>query len=747
MSLPAYKWQLKVGSASYVDVNPRWESTAKHATDGEQDEMWFRTKFSGNLTFQREDYDTIVAATFDTEFRLLLQEHDGTNWQSLSPVLRFWKTDCKFDVDGKTVEVTPGAFDNYDIILGGMDKEFNLIELEPPTTPVTYLNQGIFQVYLPGADFVANFTDGMHWELPTTPFSTTPAAGDVVDTVNHLAMLNDYGFGVYSPGGIYNYVFTLIPGIGDGLSPDVSGIYSHNAYGASGLPQLPATRLDGVYELVNDPSPPIGQTRQLIRRVSDGVTVYNSSYQSIPWSPFGDPPHATPNQTFTSTTSSDTVQAYQFIPYVRLLTTLTSVGGTPTIELPTDDAIPHGEFTHALPIETANFILSDGHSTAATRWGKFDDAALHFSGEYFTKPSNAETLMPVAPSTWKGASFWFYLDSTLRTTQQNAGKTITIEHAYKLSDVISTLLQAIGTTVTHQDGAAWSDFLYAAGTNTIRGSRKVPIITPKSNVLIGEYDQPATKAPIKLGEVLRLLRSFHNCFWNIASDNKFVIEHYQYYRNGGSYTAPVIGLDTTSSLEPKTGLPWGYMTSRYAFAKQDLPERIEFGWMDRSSQPFDGYAIDIDSAYVQKGNIEDKKVSLFTSDVDFLNVSPSDIVKEGFVFFEAEESGGDLTVPFVEFTLSADEEYKMQNGYAAFVWAHDKYHRYGLPASSVTLNKQSITASSVRRTKVQDVEIAVGADIDPYKLVTTKLGTGRIVKMEKNLQSKDYKITIRHDTE
>lgn len=752
--MKVFRFRLKIGSASYVDSSPRWNDETAFVTEGEENEMFFRSKLNVKLIYQREDFGAIYAADFDTEFRALLQQRIGGVWTSIW-IGKFWYTDIDFDVDNRTCSVSPETFDLYEEILGGLEKEFDLIALEPPTVSVQMLKQAVLQVYLPGTSFVANFTnDGIFYETPCTPFNTTPAPGEVGTTTNHDTLIDDSGFGMgtgyATPGdGLFNWARVVIPG--GTITPDVSGVYKAQAYFADGRPQLTSStatsfiREDGEYAIINDPSPPPGQTRQLIKRVSDNATVYTSPYQALPWSPFGQPPSASPNQTFTSASNSDQVQAYLFLPYARLLTSKAVVDGQPAIALTDDDPIPHGSFAYALPIDTLNFIFSEGATTTPTRWGKFSGDALHFAFQYFAKPSSTDTLMPVAGSTWTGASVWFYLDDDLRALQQEASELITIRDAYKLSDCIDVLLNEIQPLVSHTDGTTYSQFLYAAS-NAIRGTRKVPIIIPKSNVVVGNYDQPAKKALIRLSEIMQLLRFFHNCFWHI-SESSLIIEHEDYYRNGKSYSGQNVGTDLTSGIEPKTELALAYRTNKFKFDKQNMPERIETNWMDKGSQQFDGYPIQVFSPYAQKGNIDQRVISKFTADVDFMHVAANDIAKEGFVFLECEEGELFYTVPFVNFVISSEESYTMQNGYASLIYAHNQYHRHNLPAESVTLNKSVITATTIKRSKVQEITFATESEIDPYELIETNLGVGRLRKMERPITSNTVKATIMHDNE
>jgi len=754
--MPQYRFRLKIGSAAYAACHPRWSGEdSSILNEQEQNEMFYREKLNVKLFFQRSDFDAIHAAAFDTEFRIILQENIAGSWTSLN-VARFWKTDCEFDIDNSTVTVTPKSFDTYEKVLEGIDKEFNLIDLEPPTVTVNYLRQAVIQVYLPGSSYIANYTDGLFWEEPCTSFNTTPAADGVAPEstdpdnppsleFNDIIMRENYGFGTgVNPSTMQpDYARIVIPG--NSLNPDVSGVYKCALYGSDDQPGEEYDREDGAYRIrLKAPSGPDSEIF-VIEDLGTSTNVYESNGSGANWYFIGQPPHSDPVIIFTSLTSASTCQLYAFVPFVRLLTNLEEINADPTIELPADDPFPNGNFTRAYPIDTLNFEMSGESGTTPTRWGKVSEDAIYNGGEYFVKPTSTETLMPVLATTWTGASCWFWLDADLRQLQQDASEPIKIEHAYKLADVIDVLLTEIGATVGHEASAAYSDFFYGTG-NAIRGTELTPIITPKSNVLIGEYDQPAKKAPIRLREVLDLFKIFHNAYWFISESN-FVLEHRHYFDNGKSYVTPGVGIDLTTALEPRTGKSWSYRTSNYSYDKDRLPERMEFRWMDNVSKPFEGYPIQVNSAYVNRGQIEQRQVAKFTSDIDYLNVAADNVSKDGFVFFECEPNGDEFDVPFLEITVSTDETYNLQNGYASFLYAHDQYHKYGLPATSVNLNTVDITATTTIRTKRQELEIAVGSEVDPYLLITSNLDDAKIEKVEQNLSSKSLKITLKHDTE
>ena len=168
--------------------------------------------------------------------------------------------------------------------------------------------------------------------------------------------------------------------------------------------------------------------------------------------------------------------------------------------------------------------------------------------------------------------------------------------------------------------------------------------------------------------------------------------------------------------------------------------------MDRTTREFDGYPIDIRSIYVQAGNIEQQKASRFTSDIDYMQLQPEDIAKEGFAVVECLLSKGIYTVPYVTVTLPDSSEFKLQNGYLAFIYLHPNYHRYGLPASLIRLNEADTTALSITRRKIQDISYPLISITNPIQLVTTGLGIGKVLEIQENVAGEYVNAKIAHDT-
>jgi hypothetical protein len=716
-----YNWGLQISTLSNgatYGVTPRYDQP-KRTVKMVEGEAFHREEWDIELFFQRADYTLIYERELETEF--IIKAYDDQT-PGADPVWsgRFTRIDCEIDEDNETIKVTPKTRDRYEDILTSLDKEFDLIALEPEITPVDVVRQPLIQVNLNNSQIVSNYLGGTYWE--------TALEGDF----NERSLVKEC---------------FIIPGDSDVLSPDVSGVYTYDVGGEH-------VREDNAYYIKYNAT--FGVTAWEILEVGTNVLKYRATTTgSLPG--FGSP--FTSGLTFQSQTTSDQCTIYAVAMYARVLTNQTSVNGTATTAIPTgDNNENNGTYTRVIGLTDATtitttelnqiFTASFLHSTEATKYNKFDSGSLHFANEYFVKPGSG--YLPIQRNEWTGYALWFNYNSTIQDLQTEAGEEITIKDCYKLPDVLKVLLAEISPDYSHIETNSCSNFLY--GANSIRGTRRYPIITPKTNLLSGNYDQPAAKANIKLNDVLMMLKYIYNVYWWVDEDYNFRLEHLNYFERGGQYYTDNVGTDLTTSLEPKTGKSWGYRLNKYTYEKQNIPERVTTKWMDNQSFAFEGSPIVMRSEYAEKGNLEEKVVSVFSADIDYMFANTSDISKDGFALFDCERSGGIYSPPFVNLSLWGYDGVRAQNGYLSLAWLSNNYHRYGMPTHNINVNGTDTTAITTKRTKVQEIEFAA-FDFDPMELIKTDIGTGQIYELEQEIMDTDetgtkkgaIKGKIRHD--
>lgn len=582
----------------------------------ESNQEFFRAKLSGKLTFQSLDYDFIVAQPFDFQFvlEIFISYNAGQTWTSYWRGT-FWKTDCEFDDDAKTVVVQPTVWDQYNDVLAGIDKEYNLIELAPEIVPVKADKRPMIQVYVPGQSVVGCFLSGMWWEQEAEPES------------DETKLVNDFKFALNKVMTIADVSGSMSPQLPNAFTKVFSGDERFNPR-TQGTQEFTASGYKLVYGYGASSSG--SQYSWTIIRISDNVSMWQLAV------PNQAPPLLPANFTLTPVANSGatgnvTLYVHDMPVYSRFVCDTPEISGLQTYPIPADDIVENNRnYTRVIGYYFPDTIyFSTSFSSTPTQWG------LYQPGQYYQPPYLywSPEMFPVARNGWGRVSIWFTFSVFDWIVEQSGRQSFTIRHAYPLSSVISVLLGEIAPGITHEATTDYSQFLY--GTNLI-GITQTLLITPKSNLVTAGYDQPAQKAPITLKNVLDMLRDCFRCYWFIDDQNRFRVEHIEYFRNGGSYSgSPIVGVDLTTQQVPRNGKPWAFARDQFKYDKPAMAARYQFGWMDDVTQLFEGYPIDIISKYVNPDNIEQIDVSRFTSDFDYILLNPGAISKDGFALLSA----------------------------------------------------------------------------------------------------------------
>lgn len=574
----------------------------------QSNEQFFRAKLSGNLIFSGADYEWIVSQEFDFQYILtvFISYDAGGTWAEYWKG-EFWKTDCEFDGDAETVTVQPSVLDQYTAVLAGLEKEYNLIDLLPEIVHVKADKRPMIQVYVPGQTVIGCFLSGMCWEQ------------ECEAVTNETQLRNTFHFALNKSVRECEISGNMTPA----LPVSMTGDASSSIYG---------TLTDGTYNIdvrlnTDDPENPYKEWR--IIRIFDGVVLWRAiSYAVGPTMPY-----SMTLAPVSGTGATGNVELYfrDINVFARYVCDVERIGNNSTYAIPADDFVGDNRNYHRVYPYSVNVIyFSTRLLETPTEWGIFQP------GQYYAPPLSfySSEYFPVARNAWGRMSIWFAFAAFDFIIEEQARAEFTLKDAYPLSSVISVLLGEIAPGVTHEASEDYSQFLY--GITSVNATGQTLLITPKSNVIFSGYDQPAQKAPITLRKVLDMLRDCFRCYWFVDENNRFRVEHIQYFRNGGSYTgAPVVGVDLTAQEVTRNGKPWAFARNQYKFDKPEMAARYQFGWMDDVTKFFEGYPIDIVSKYVNPENIEDVNVQKFTSDIDYILLNPGEISKDGFVLLAA----------------------------------------------------------------------------------------------------------------
>lgn len=732
---PKYRFFLKIGEdGTRQPVCPNYKDDLTLDYELETNQRFYRAKLSGKINFVRADYDIINNAPFDSEFFLYIVKSD--DWGQIYKQYykaKFMKTDCTFNDDDKLVTVQPETIDQYNDVLAGLEKEYNLIELAPQIEFLTIRKRPLIQIYVPGDSIVSCFLGGTNWEQ------------DANATTDQKALIGTYHFA------LCNILKEIYITPNNGSPAIISGLYTGRMVTGSSVdtfqgklyPELNVNyyiyiaqkRVGGL---------PIGAVAVEIRKQSDDTAMFR--YTKTSTSPFD-----TLEFDLTAVEGSGakgkmhaSMKSYNI--YARYLLDVEKIDNLNTYPLPSEDIVDNNRnYRRVIGYAIDVAFISNNFSDTPTEWGLADN------GKYFAPPYSiyGQTFYPIARSTWRYASLWFGFYLMDWILEENARKAYTLRDAFTLSSCINVLLKEFAPGITHEATPEYSQFLYNTN-NPISGQSFKLLISQKSNIINGEYKTPAQKAPITLQQIMTMLRDIYKCYWYIE-DGKFKIEQVSWFRNGGSYGYnPIIDYDLTQLENVRNGKKITFATSEYLFDKVEMPERYQFEWMDDVTTPFEGLPIEITSKYVTAGKIEEINISNFTSDIDSMLLNPGAISSDGFALFAAvtPSGGGQLELPFTKQTVDG-VEYFLQNGYLAFINIQPTYWVYDMPARNFKINNSPDYAmGGLERKKKQTLNFPAGAtDPNPMQLVKTYIGNGQVDKLSVNLCSRNIKATLKYDTE
>lgn len=713
-------------------VHPIYKDDLAKEYELETNQRFYRAKLSGKITFVRDDYDYINRQSFDNEFLYCIEKSDdgGRTWFQYFQG-KFMKTDCTFTDYDKKVVVQPDAIDDYNDVLAGLEKEYNLITLAPTIQRITINKRPLIQIYVPGDSVVSCFLGGTNWEQ------------DANATTDQNALVQTYHFALCN-------ILKEIQITSNGSPAVISGLYTGRmATGASAdvfegklYPELNVNYYIYISQQRINGGLPFGIAVVEIRKQSDDTVMFR--YQKVTQEPFDTLEFdltAVEGSGATGTMHAD-MKSYNI--YARYLCDVEKIDDLNTYPLPADDIVDNNRnYRRAIGYAIDVAFISNNFSDTPTEWG------LANNGKYFAPPYSVygQTFYPIARSTWRYASLWFGFYLMDWILEEKARKAYTLRDAFPVASCISVLLNQIAPGITHAATAEYSQFLYS-GNNPISGLNFRLLVSQKTNIINGEYQQPAQKAPTTLQQFTNMLRDCFKCYWFIE-DGKFKIEHIQYFRNGGSYSGGVVlSHDLTKELNLRNGKPWAFNTSEYSFDKVDLPERYQFEWMDDVTAAFEGLPIQVISKYVTPGKVEEINISNFTSDIDMMLLNPGNMSSDGFALFAAvpPQTGTQWILPFTRQTING-VEYFLQNGYLAFINLQSPYWMYDLPARRVSINGSEVYAYGIERKKKQTFSFPANDDPNPMQLIKTYIGNGQVDKLSVNLCSRNIKATLKYDTE
>lgn len=712
---PNYRFILRKGNTTTQrvvvplfndDVTLKWEH--------DNGEYYFRKKLSGTFTFVNTDFDFVYNSALETEFALLVYEDTILLWEG-----KFYKTDCVFNIDDRTFTASPEMRDIYSDVLSGMEKEFDLVKLLPEIQAIQLDKRSMIQIYALGESSVTCFFQGMTWEQPCTEVDR---ASDMVNKYFFAEMMKKRLVELSGVEGIPPTIY------GDITDPNVPFSFSRGEYTFT---MAVAAAQGGYYATLFKRGVAMWQSKVL------GASSYPNEFQMNPIAGSG---------------ASGVIDVYinDVTFYGRYLCDVDEVKiGSQTYypdKLSSQDMVSDNRnFRRALKYDFKNTLsLYDVISSKVTEW-------YYDNGLYYQKPPHGGSTgipdyYPIAQSYWTGVSFWFRFDLNDSAIEPLLRKEYTLKDAYPLSSVIDRLLQeatlSSHNSISFYGEPKYSKFLYDYSNPIDPDANYKLFITQKTNILAGEYEQPAQKAVITLRQVLDMLRDAFRCYWWIEWDGEegeymLRIEHISYFMNGGAYfSTPNVGIDLTQLVNPRNEKKWSYGVNQVKYNKDELPERYEFKWADDTTEYFEGNPIEIVSKFVKSGEIESVAVNRFNSDLDYMLLNPSASDKDGFALISAVKNNGKWKVPY----LQVRDDITLQNGFLSF-YKLQEFYLYDMPAWNIKVNGVQVRSNDIKKSMTQEV-ICPNRNFDLQELVRTEVGDGQIDAVTMNIDSKMLEISL-----
>lgn len=731
-------------------ISPIYESLKKKYAK-ETGQQFFRETLEGSIVLFRDDYEYVRNSDLETVFIFIITKYmPAAEGYKIYFQGIFTKTDCVFDTSKKTCKPKISPLDDYTEFLATYENTYNLIGLTPRITRVSASLRPVIQSYIRGGSTISYFFAGTYTEQ------------DVIEVIDDPAELKS------------TYHFTYIQSTSEMTVYGLDDESANGAYAGGGAEAI-WTNKNGYYITAKRiETADSGRYRVYLHLYTPGANTL-SYYAILLDSEWSNIYHSSGEETgyyFTAgmdqialfkageTSTNGYIDTFiEYHVYQRLLTNRITINDIDTYEIGASDmAVNNVNYKRCVGLTGGNYYHKTNVSKEPTIFGIRDDG-LYFTNAFITLSQGQWRPLPVCRSTWGNSSVWYAFDErTYPALDASARSELIIKDTYLIQDVIQAFLSKVSAGIRHEGIAGYSRFLYDTNTPFGDMSRFYVSITPKSNVLKGNYDQPAQKAEVSLKDILDMLRQCFNCYWFISS-GQLHIEHLSWFYNGGSYsTEPGLLFNLTNIYDQFNNKKPEYFQSELSYDRNLLAKRYEFGWMDNSTELFDGVTIDVKSNYVPQDKTEDIMPLMFSADIDYMLAYPENFSDDGFALLlcnRVTSSGlSTYSLPIITMSGIYGEDNlpfssQVQNGYASWIYLSRFYMRLA-PAQSAVINRLGPGlqfANSIMPCMEQNLRIITAEDPAIYGLVRTSHGDGIISEIEVDLDSRATEITLLYPPE
>ena len=686
-----YKFYLSKNGGPKRMIEAGWTDAHTRALSRESSYLFLRASIEQPFLFYPgRGWEDITGGSIEDSWTLRIEQvGSGGNTPYFTGF--FTWVDCRFNADVKRLEVRLQPDDDYRVLLGNLNTEYNVLDLGLPRVAVTYVRKSLLQIDMGGGQ-VLHVQDGNAYERryertgPTGFWGSTQYVG-------------------------------FVPGdASTGLPASLFGEYQFNP---------PATDSDELLQFVN----------------SDWtITLFDAIDGDFWEARSGSVTYTSPRVPGNSVRFAEGFE-FVWVSYrTRVLTNESSVGSIQTLPIVEGDHLAVGlAYQNAASYTVNGLVWSWQGSEYDAGHGRFADDGNFNGGQFVERP--AEVVARILRDKTDYAAAWFRWPPSALADFQATEQEETVNDAYLLSEVLNGVASAASSgRVLH--GTADSELLYGE-TDPISGAaNRRLVLIPTSNVTVRGYTNAATIAVTTAERLFNMLYAAKNAYWYVK-DGRLKVEHYRHYIRGGTYGTARVGLDLRNRREAVNDLPWEYWSNSWEYDVEQMPERLEFSQGQTVSETFAGQPIVMVSRHAQAGQKEEVRADGFVFDLDYVLTS-DDVNERDILVVEAvQQNNGNYRVVLETVGTVGG----VQNGSLAMPYVHSTYWREGLPTRRAVLNGQEITADSVRPSKKQTVTMPTRAGDDFTALVRTSMGVGVTESADQNMATGRTEIKLEYEPE
>lgn len=761
-------------------------------------EMYFRDSLDGDITFWGRDADRILSMRPSSKWLFVIG--DDVYFRG-----NFTKAGCTMDPDRHSVKVSVNEEDLYTDVLDGYETTYDIIKTAPALSELYFNRRGVMQFYIKGRSTLTSCYGGMYWEDScnqiTDHFTLVNYDTDDATKNNYTLLKPGYEIRIHDEGNPWDTDFggsdqNWVAANGYTLHANVTTNPTNNNATDSpprGSLQLLDPTGKVIYESENKNMimgsyfanmPGEGNGAKDGPVICDARTpvFYNGMKTTFPydWDDYmGKAPivmrSIDGNRTFTIQGAigrdgmpPDVLEVWIYGRFVTQKNYVMAGYDTRAVEIADDDMYfsntswkNYKYVCRMLDDNTSeyfDFKVSGKTVTYPTQFG-VNDNQQYFTNHVYDDSDNILNILPVCRDGWGNASVWLMykqrwaiLEEGLREDYNNDKP---FKQAYEIGDVIKAALKKIAPDLKWEKTTEYSQFLYSDYNPITNEANYNIFITPKTNILVTDFDEPAKKGEFSFKDIMDLLKNGWQLYWFIE-DGKFKIENISYFQHGRSYNADnrQIQLDAWHSLDKFNQKSIAYFQNATSFDSNNLYGTWQFHWADTSSDVFDGFTIQVEDPYADKSKNNDISMSKFSSDIDLMMLRPDNFDKEGFAVLVTQKGQEKNEVTFASTLMKDDSDDPdnartfityPQNYYASFTFL-SRFWMNSMPGMNITYNRLptgTIQPLETRHDIVrQTISIPFNEPLDYYSFIRTENGNGTIQSISTDIDTRQSQIEL-----